>query len=62
MLSILSSKKKTQAHLVPCSTSQMDTHSVSRGMVWWFMGERDAMVQVLWTETYLTRQERKGES
>lgn len=25
---------------------------VSRGMVYWFMGERVAMVQILWTEVY----------
>lgn len=42
-LSTMGSKKKTRAHLVPCSTStsQMDTISVSRGMVRWFMGEKD---------------------
>lgn len=35
------SEGRTQAHLVPYSTGQMDTNGVSKGLVWWFMGERE---------------------
>lgn len=39
-LSTSGSWKKTQAQLVPCSTSQ-DTFCLSRGIIWLFMEERE---------------------
>ena len=48
----MGSEEKTQTHLELCSTRQVDTIGVSRGMVWCFRGEIDRMVMVLWTEAY----------
>lgn len=43
---------RTQVHLVPYSTSQMDAIDVSKGMVWWFMGGREKK----WFRLYGQRQ------